>query len=137
MGVNEPLVRKGRRNMKQAVLEGPRRFVIQDIPRPEAAPGTVLVRVKYTSVCGSDIHIWQWGPAPEDPKALRAFEAVSQAFFGVPPEDVYKTIVQVMIPFKKPQTAEDIGNAVVFLASDEAQEITGQALNVCGGMKMN
>ena len=71
--------------MKQAVLEGPRRFVIQDIPRPEAAPGTVLVRVKYTSVCGSDIHIWQWGPAPEDPKALRAFEAVSQAFFGLPP----------------------------------------------------
>ena len=58
-------------------------------------------------------------------------------FSGVPPEDVYKTIVQVMIPFKKPQTAEDIGNAVVFLGSDEAQEITGQALNVCGGMKMN
>jgi meso-butanediol dehydrogenase/(S,S)-butanediol dehydrogenase/diacetyl reductase len=58
-------------------------------------------------------------------------------FTGVPPEDVFKTIVQVMIPFKKPQTPEDIGNAVVFLASDEAAEITGQALNVCGGMKMN
>jgi hypothetical protein len=86
MRVNEPLVREGRRNMKQAVLEGPRRFVIQDIPKPEAAPGTVLFRVKYTSVCGSDIDLWQWGPAPEDPKALRAFEAVSQAFFGLPPK---------------------------------------------------
>jgi enoyl-[acyl-carrier-protein] reductase (NADH) len=32
------------------------------------------------------------------------------------------------------QTAEDIGNAAVFLASDEAKEITGQAINVCGGM---
>ncbi len=58
-------------------------------------------------------------------------------FAGVPPEEVFKAVVQVMIPFKKPQTPEDIGNAVVFLASDEAAEITGQALNVCGGMKMN
>jgi len=71
--------------MKQAVLEGPQKFVIQDIPRPEAAPGTAVVKVKYTSVCGSDIHIWQWGPSPQDPKALRVSEAVSQAFFGLPP----------------------------------------------------
>ena len=41
------------------------------------------------------------------------------------------------IPFKKDQTPTDIGNTVVFLASDEASEITGQALNVCGGMRMN
>jgi NAD(P)-dependent dehydrogenase (short-subunit alcohol dehydrogenase family) len=32
---------------------------------------------------------------------------------------------------------EDMGNAAVFLASDEAREITGQALNVCGGMRFN
>jgi NAD(P)-dependent dehydrogenase (short-subunit alcohol dehydrogenase family) len=30
-----------------------------------------------------------------------------------------------------------MGNAVVFFASDEAKEITGQALNVCGGMRYN
>jgi NAD(P)-dependent dehydrogenase (short-subunit alcohol dehydrogenase family) len=58
-------------------------------------------------------------------------------FSGVAPEDVYKTLIDGMIPFKRPQTTEDIGNAVVFLASDEAQEITGQALNVCGGIRMN
>ena len=43
-------------------------------------------------------------------------------------------VVQGSIPLKRYQTAEDIGNTAVFLASDEASEITGQAINVCGGM---
>ena len=46
-------------------------------------------------------------------------------------------MVDALIPFKTYQTPEDIGNAVVFLASDDAREITGQALNVCGGMAFN
>jgi meso-butanediol dehydrogenase / (S,S)-butanediol dehydrogenase / diacetyl reductase len=59
------------------------------------------------------------------------------AFAGASPEDTYNAVVQQMIPFGKPQTAEDIGNAAVFLASDEAKEITAQSLNVCGGIRMN
>ena len=34
-------------------------------------------------------------------------------------------------------SARDIGKAVAFLASDDAKNITGQALNVDGGMRMN
>jgi NAD(P)-dependent dehydrogenase (short-subunit alcohol dehydrogenase family) len=49
-------------------------------------------------------------------------------------EDALDFMVQMAIPFKRMQTAEDIGNAAVFLASEDAKEITGQALNVCGGM---
>jgi meso-butanediol dehydrogenase / (S,S)-butanediol dehydrogenase / diacetyl reductase len=59
------------------------------------------------------------------------------AFAGASPADTYNAVVQQMIPFGKPQTAEDIGNAAVFLASDEAKEITAQSLNVCGGIRMN
>lgn len=59
------------------------------------------------------------------------------AFAGASPEDAYDAVVAQMIPFGKPQTAEDIGNTAVFLASDEASEITAQSLNVCGGMRMN
>ena len=40
-----------------------------------------------------------------------------------------------MIPMRRPQTPEDIANAVVFLSSDLAANITGQGLNVCGGMR--
>ncbi len=53
---------------------------------------------------------------------------------GVNPKDALDMVVQTSIPFKTYQTPEDIGNAVAFLASEEAREITGQALNVCGGM---
>jgi len=32
---------------------------------------------------------------------------------------------------------EDIAGAVAFLASDEASYMTGQAINVCGGMEFH
>ena len=54
-------------------------------------------------------------------------------FKGMSPDDVFNAVVQNMIPMRRPQTAEDIGNTVVFLASGEAKEITGQAINVDGG----
>jgi 3-oxoacyl-[acyl-carrier protein] reductase len=38
------------------------------------------------------------------------------------------------IPLKRGGTPEDVANATVFLASDMSAYITGQTLNVCGGM---
>ncbi len=38
------------------------------------------------------------------------------------------------IPLKRGGTPEDIANATLFLASDLSSYITGQTLNVCGGM---
>jgi meso-butanediol dehydrogenase/(S,S)-butanediol dehydrogenase/diacetyl reductase len=58
-------------------------------------------------------------------------------FDGMNPDEVFQAVVQNMIPMKRAQTAEDIGNAVVFLASEEAKEITGQAINVDGGATFN
>jgi NAD(P)-dependent dehydrogenase (short-subunit alcohol dehydrogenase family) len=40
-------------------------------------------------------------------------------------------------PLRREQTPEDIGHAVVFLVSEEARNITGQALNIDGGIQMN
>jgi len=37
------------------------------------------------------------------------------------------------IPLKRVGTPEDIGNAVLYLSSDEASYVTGQVLYVCGG----
>lgn len=56
---------------------------------------------------------------------------------GIDAKGALDMMVESLIPFKNYQTPEDIGNAVVFLASDDAREITGQALNVCGGMAFN
>lgn len=41
------------------------------------------------------------------------------------------------IPMQKLGTVEDIGSAVIFLASDSAGYITGQTLHINGGMYMN
>ena len=38
------------------------------------------------------------------------------------------------IPLKRGGTCEDIANATLFLASDMSAYVTGQVLNVCGGM---
>ena len=38
------------------------------------------------------------------------------------------------IPLKRGGTAEDVANACLFLASDLSAYITGQTINVCGGM---
>ena len=41
------------------------------------------------------------------------------------------------IPLGRPQSAEDIGHACAYLASDAAAKITGEALNVSGGLQMH
>ena len=38
------------------------------------------------------------------------------------------------IPMKRAGVGEDIANTVLFLASDMSSYITGQVINVCGGM---
>jgi NAD(P)-dependent dehydrogenase (short-subunit alcohol dehydrogenase family) len=55
----------------------------------------------------------------------------------VQPEVAFDLMVQGSVPFKRPQTPEDMGELAVFLASDAAKEITGQAINVDGGSQMN
>jgi 3-oxoacyl-[acyl-carrier protein] reductase len=38
------------------------------------------------------------------------------------------------IPSKRPGTPDEVANAALFLASDLSEYVTGQVLNVCGGM---
>jgi NAD(P)-dependent dehydrogenase (short-subunit alcohol dehydrogenase family) len=53
------------------------------------------------------------------------------------PRELFQQTVAEMVPLGREQTSDDIGNAVAFLASDRAQSINGQALNVDGGIRMN
>ena len=49
----------------------------------------------------------------------------------------FDAFIEASCPLRREQTPEDIGNAAVFLVSDAARNITGQALNVDGGIEMN
>jgi meso-butanediol dehydrogenase/(S,S)-butanediol dehydrogenase/diacetyl reductase len=57
-------------------------------------------------------------------------------YAGMTPRQVFESRVNAVVPMKREQTPEDIGWAAVFLASDEARNITGQTLHVDGGVVM-
>ena len=66
--------------------------------------------------------------------------SVAPGFIRTPMTDVLPDDVKAALLNKIPEAklgeAQDIANAVAFLVSDEAQYITGQTLNVNGGMAM-
>lgn len=46
-------------NMKAALLTEYHRIEYKDVPMPVAGAGQLLVRVRYASICGSDLHIFK------------------------------------------------------------------------------
>ncbi|HYB74836.1 MAG TPA: glucose 1-dehydrogenase [Candidatus Sulfotelmatobacter sp.] len=51
--------------------------------------------------------------------------------------EVFEARLKAVTPLKREQTPDDIGWAAVFLCSEEARNITGQSLNVDGGVYMH
>lgn len=49
-------------------------------------------------------------------------------------EQVLKTFVQ-QVPMGRMESGDDVANVVAFLASDDGGYMTGQALNICGGVE--
>jgi len=89
----------------------------------ELAPFNITVN----AVCPGIVYTKMW----EYLSSLRAKE------FGMTPDEAFKKITTERIPLGRPQSPEDIGRLVAFLASDEAKNITGQSINVDGGMVMH
>ncbi len=58
------------------------------------------------------------------------------AYKGMNAREVFDTMIADRIPMKKEQTPEDVADTLAFLVSDDAKNITGQALNVDGGFFM-
>ena len=56
---------------------------------------------------------------------------------GMPGRELFEKVVADTMPMGREQTPEDIGKLAGFLASDDARNITGQAINVDGGLRMN
>lgn len=47
--------------MKAAVMRGVQRIEVEEVPIPEPGPDQVLIKVKYSGLCGSDVHRFQYG----------------------------------------------------------------------------
>lgn len=55
---------------------------------------------------------------------------------GLPREQIFDNWVS-LIPLKRPQDPEDIANVVLFLSSEISRNITGESVNVSGGLRMD
>jgi len=82
--------------------------------------------VTVNAICPGEVdtHMWRDILAP-------AIGAMS----GVSAPEAFANFIQQRVPMGRPQTAADMGQAVVFLC--KAENITGIALNVNGGTEMH
>ena len=76
-----------------------------------------------------------WTPLWE--RLATAMIALNPDFKDMSPREFFEKQVVARRPMGREETAEDIGRAAVFLASEDARAITGQSLNVNGGSVMN
>lgn len=91
--------------------------------------------ITANAVCPGIVYTDAWkANAERVVKTDPAYEGMTadEWFAGIFSDD-YPTVFP-RTPLKRPQTVEDIGNAVVFLVSGAAANITGQSLMVDGGM---
>jgi len=98
-----------------------RRFLENECP-------TAFVRQRMAEPAAVTEDFWQ--------KLAAHLAETNPVFKGMTARQVFDKRVADITPMKREQTPEDIGWAAVFLASDEARNITGQALNVDGGVVM-
>jgi meso-butanediol dehydrogenase/(S,S)-butanediol dehydrogenase/diacetyl reductase len=82
--------------------------------------------VSVNAVCPGEVRTAMWDE--------HLIPALSLGGFGATPEEAWEEFIRREVPLGRPQTAEDIGEAVVFLC--KAENITGEALNVTGGSEM-
>ena len=55
---------------------------------------------------------------------------------GTPREEIWSKVMET-IPLRRPQVPQDITNAVLFLSSDVSRNITGEAISVNGGARVD
>jgi alcohol dehydrogenase len=61
--------------MKAVVFRGPGQFQLEEKPIPKAGPGEAIIKVRLTTICGTDIHIVR-GEYPIKPGLTIGHEAV-------------------------------------------------------------
>jgi NAD(P)-dependent dehydrogenase (short-subunit alcohol dehydrogenase family) len=99
--------------------------------------GTIsLVRSAALALAEHDIRVNAVCPGVVDTEMTRAIHRQKAEISGITPEESFAEQA-AKIPLGRIESPEEIAGVVAFLLSAEASYITGQALNVCGGLEMN
>lgn len=75
-------------------------------------------------------------PGVTDTEIFRGIVANDAKAEGVPEEHVLERVLST-VPIRRGNTVEEIAALVVYLASPAAQNLTGQAINLDGGLRMD
>ena len=87
--------------------------------------------VTVNAVCPGIVYTVMWKTL------VNVFRKLFPDIYGDKTDDeIFAAEIKKRIPMNRPQTERDIANAVIFLASDDAQNITAQTLSVDGGASM-
>ncbi|UCD83392.1 MAG: SDR family oxidoreductase [Deltaproteobacteria bacterium] len=93
----------------------------------------------YTLALAKDVSMYNINVNAVGPGAVRTY-LVESVFHMAMPEDqkdlIFDQLYQNYSLFGREVTSEDIGNAVVFLASEDAKNINGQTLFIDGGQPL-
>ncbi len=111
--------------------------------RPDQAPyaaakaGVIsLTRSAALALASRGITVNAVCPGVVDTPMTREIHAERARLAGITPEESLARML-ANVPLARLETPEDVAGAVSFLCSPDAAYITGQALNVCGGMEMD
>ena len=111
--------------------------------RPDQAPyaaaksGVIsLTQSAALSFASQGITVNAVCPGVVDTPLTRRTHEIRGGVLGITPEESLARMV-ARIPLRRLETTDDVAGAVSFLCSADATYITGQSLNVCGGMEMD
>ena len=85
--------------------------------------------INVNAICPGLLWTPLWG------ELSRRLMGLNEELRGLSEREVFERMVDQMVPMKKEQRPEDIGKLAAFLASDDAHQITGQAINIDGGAR--
>ncbi len=120
------------------------RYGSADLPHYAASKSAVvsLTRSNALQMASHNINVNAicpgvlWTPMWEQIALLRSRIDEDPEFQNLTGREYFEKTVDSLIPLKREQTPEDIGSLAAFLASDDAKNITGQAIQVDGGRVM-
>ena len=103
-------------------------------------PGMLYARLLRSPLPHARVMSIDIGAAERHP-GVRAIHVINDVVgyarkWDISEEEVRKKYVD-QVPLKRGCTYDDVANVVVFLASDQASYMTGQAINVTGGQEMH